>query len=487
MAPGAKKSRFLLRRYGLYLFIPVSLFIAYNYISSQLPKYKVTAKIALKAIPTDSAINVFKSKSLVTKALGQLPFQSSYYFADMPETEIYPDSSPVKLVVSRLNEGAQATWISVQVKGSKQFELTRGDTSEFYKFNTPINESYAKFTVSQNPAFKDVDKAVNIKIEPQAEVLNRFYNNLKVTPDNKENNLKVTVITGNAQKGVDFLNTLFKSYGNTIHQPAKAREVTTTHYDTVVKPGRDVSAQKAKAVDLTRQIEDLKAQSANLANAAPVRRTSLDKGQAKIYRAVDSYIKKPIDEFVQVPYVDEIEDPDLNDQVSEFNEIELNRRRLTSARQTDSINRKLMTLRSNIVERINSYLRSEGSASNRALSRNNILSLIQSKERQLAQLQKDIETVSAKSYAVVKTEKVTPAASPGTAGLVVLDKPEDNIQFVPVNSLLIYGIALIAGIFFPFAGWVIRSARRNSSSRKLLDKEKLSEKLNDIFAVKQID
>lgn len=486
MAPVVKKSWFLLGRYSLYLFIPVSLFIAYNYISSQLPKYKVTAKIALKAIPTDSAINGIKSKYLINKALGQLPFQASYYFADLPEKEVYPDSSPVKLVVSNLNEGAPETWISVQVKGSKQFELTRGDTSEFYKFNTPINESYAKFTVSQNSAVKDPDKAVNIKIESQAEVLNRFYDNLKVTPD-KENNLKLTVITGNPQKGADFLNTLFKLYGKTIHQPAKAGEITTTRYDTVVKPGKDVSAQKEKAAELTRQIEDLRTQSANLANAAPVRRTTLDKGQAKIYRAVDAYIKKPIDEFVQVPYVDEIEDPELNDQVNEFNEVELNRRRLTSTRQTDSVNRKLMTLRSNIVEHINAYLRNEGSASNRALSRNNILASIQSKEHQLAELKKDIETAGIKSYAVVKTEKVTAAASPGTAGLVVLDKPEDNIEFVPVNSLLIYGLALIAGIFFPFAGWVIRSARRNSSSRKLLDKEKMSEKLNDIFAVKQID
>ena len=248
-----------------------------------------------------------------------------------------------------------------------------------------------------------------------------------------------------------------------------------------------MSALKEKATALTSQIENLKAQSANLAGTAPVRRSNLDKGQAKIYQAVDSYVKKPIDEFVQVPYVDEIEDPELNDQVSEFNEAELSRRHLTGTRQIDSANRKLMTLRSNIVERINAHLRNEGSASNRTLSRNNILAQIQSKEHQLAQLKKDIETAGAKSYTVVKTEKAKAATAIGTAGLVVLDKPGDNIEFVPVNSLLIYGIALIAGILFPFAGWVIRSARRNASSRKLLDKEKLSEKLNDIFAVKQID
>lgn len=482
-----KKSWLLLGRYSLFLFIPVSLGIAYYYISSQLPQYKVTAKIALKGIPQDSAINGIRSKYLISKALDQLPFQASYYFADIPQKEIYPDSSPVKLVVRSLNEGAAETWISLEVRGSTQFEMARGDTSEFFKFNEPIIESYGKFTVLQNTTVKDADRLVNVKIESQAAVLNRFYDNLKITRDNKGNEMTLTVVTGNAQKGASFLNTLFRLYGKTIHQPAKAAETLTTQYDTVVKPGKDVSALKEKATALTSQIENLKAQSANLAGTAPVRRSNLDKGQAKIYQAVDSYVKKPIDEFVQVPYVDEIEDPELNDQVSEFNEAELSRRNLTGTRQIDSANRKLMTLRSNIVERINAHLRNEGSASNRTLSRNNILAQIQSKEHQLAQLKKDIETAGAKSYTVVKTENAKAATAIGTAGLVVLDKPGNNIEFVPVNSLLIYGIALIAGILFPFAGWVIRSARRNASSRKLLDKEKLSEKLNDIFAVKQID
>src|SRR5579863_2018942 len=191
MAPTQKKSRFLLRRYGLFLFIPISLLIAYTYISSQWPQYKVTAKIALKNIAADSAIDVIKSKYLITKALNQLPFQASYYFADIPKKEIYPDSSPVKLVVNSLKEGASETWISLQARDSTQFELTRGDTSEFYKFNEPIEESYGKFTVAPNTSVQDVDRAVNVKIEPQEALLDRFYNNLQVTPDSKHSVLKL--------------------------------------------------------------------------------------------------------------------------------------------------------------------------------------------------------------------------------------------------------------------------------------------------------
>ena len=66
-------------------------------------------------------------------------------------------------------------------------------------------------------------------------------------------------------------------------------------------------------------------------------------------------MRKPVDQFVQVPgYVDEIEDPDLNDEVNEYNEAQLSKQHLVStsrpARSIDSVNRKLLVLQSMILE-----------------------------------------------------------------------------------------------------------------------------------------
>ena len=219
-----KRTIVLVKKFGPYLCVPVFLMIAYSYTSSAYSKYRVTTKIALRDANIETAPGDIRSKYLVRWALDQLPFQASYYFADIPQKEIYPDSSPVKLVVRSLNEGAAETWISLQVRGSTQFEMARGDTSEFFKFNEPIIESYGKFTVLQNTAVKDADRLVNVKIESQATVLNRFYDNLKITRDNKGNEMTLTVLAGNAQKGASFLNTLFRLYGKTIHQPAKVAE-----------------------------------------------------------------------------------------------------------------------------------------------------------------------------------------------------------------------------------------------------------------------
>lgn len=481
----------MLSRYGLYLFIPVFLFIAYSYISSQPLLYKISAKIALKGVSQESAINDLQSKALIGKTLGQLPFQASYFYSDAPKKEIYPDSSPVKMIFRQYGNTSQATLVSMQTVDDRQFTLSRGDTSEFHKFNEPVTESYGSFIVIRNIGADSVHQAVNVKITPPAQLVSQFFHDLRVAPDHEKDVLKLTLVAGNPQKGINFLNTLFRLYGNTVRQPEAAEaadNTNTAHTETVVKPDKNLTDLTDKAAQLGRDIDRLKAEEKSQGTSVRVRRAPLDKNQARIYASVDSYIKRPIDEFVQIPYVDEIEDPDLNDQVNEFNETELSRQHLTSTQQTDSVNRKLMTLRSNIVETINGYLKNEGSDSNTALSREHIEAIIQSKQQSLAQVNKDIETAGFHTSAVVKTEKVKPvAASSPVSGLIVLDKPEDSAEAIPVNSLLIYGIAFIAGIFFPFAGWVIRSVRRNSSSRKLLDKEKLSEKLNDIFAVKQID
>jgi hypothetical protein len=310
---------------------------------------------------------------------------------------------------------------------------------------------------------------------------------LTLTPDHDNDVLKLTVVTGNPNKGVAFLNMLFNLYSETHHAaPVANNPSKPVQTETIVKPGKDITSLKDKATELKKEIDELKVEANSSVKIVRVKKSSLDKGQLKIYEAVDGYVKKPIGQFVQVPYVDEIEDPELNDQVSEFNETELARQHLSRSEQTDSINRKLMTLRSNIVEHINASL-GHGESLERSSPNTEVLASIKLKESRLAQVNKDIETAGFRTYTITKPDNTKPAAPATGPKLVMLDKPADNIEYVPVNSMLIYGIALIAGMFFPFAGWVIRSVRKSSSSRKLLDKEKLSEKLNDIFAIKQID
>ncbi|MBS1529176.1 MAG: hypothetical protein JSU01_02615, partial [Bacteroidetes bacterium] len=336
-------------------------------------------------------------------------------------------------------------------------------------------------------------KPVNVEMLARAQMVDILYNDLHVGTGHKQDVVQLALVTGNPRKGADILNSLIAIYGSTIRKDSgntapNTKTVTVVQYDTVKKPGKDVSALKARAADLTNRIASLKRQEQSAGAGVQVRKGGIDKNQAKIYQAVDSYIKQPIDQFVQVPYVDEIENPDLNDLVNEFNETELSRRHYTAQAQIDSMNRKLMTLRSNIVEQIRAYLRNDHSESTSRLSKRYYEDQIAASQHRLDDINKEISTSGAPGFTVVKSNKVkTVGVSPASSGLVVLDKPEENVEFIPVNSAKIYVIAFLAGLLFPIAGWIIRVVHRSSSSRRPAQAAKLNGQINDLLHIKQID
>ncbi|HWD90387.1 MAG TPA: hypothetical protein VG367_19805 [Mucilaginibacter sp.] len=488
-----RKSLRLLLLYGPLLFIPAFLYLAYNYISSKSPQYKVSAAISLKDVPQQTAIKDLKSKELINSVLDRMSLEASYFFADQPRQEIYPDSSPVKVVVKNLKNGPNPVWISLRATDAHQFELTRGDTSEFYRFREPISENYGTFVVVRNPRVDMVEKPVIVELLSRPQMITILNNDLHVGAGHKADIVQLALVTGNPKKGADFLNALLNIYGGTIRRDDNAapatKTITTVQHDTIKKSGKDVRILKSKIADLTNQIASLKELEKSAGTTVQVRTGGVDKDQAKIYQAVDSYIKQPVDQFVQVPYVDEIEDPELNDQVNEFNELELSRRHYTAQAQVDSMNRKLMTLRSSIVEQIHAYLRIGQAESTTRPPKSYYEAQVAAKQRRLDEINSEISAAGTAGFTVVKNNKEKTISVAGASSkLVVVEKPQDNVEYIPVNAIKIYVIAFLAGLLFPIAGWIVRVVHRNSSSRRrLTEPGKLDGQLNDFFHVKQVD
>jgi hypothetical protein len=213
-----------------------------------------------------------------------------------------------------------------------------------------------------------------------------------------------------------------------------------------------------------------------------------------MYKEIKPYMRKPIGQFVQIPHADEIGDPDLNEEINDFNEQEVYRQRLfatekPTAAQTDSVNKKLMRLQSDIVQKINAFLKEESAYNDRFhkhTDRGDRSQLIRSKETSLASLDKDITAAVDRYRATRKGEEAKiQAPQPGSV-LTVVEKPENNIQYIPVNTVLIYAIAGSAGLIIPLV-WLLMLWASRVRALRLIDKEKLNDQLNDIFAVKQID
>jgi hypothetical protein len=501
-----KKTMILVKRFWLFLFLPVFFIIAYNHVSSLYPQYKVTAKIALKGISVTSAVDDIKSKYLIQKALGQLPFQASFYNAESPKNELYGDSVPVKFVFNDSKTISTEKWIQLETTDYNQFALANGDTSVYHKFNEPINEAYGKFTIVRNSWYKPTDEVYLIKLSQPADLLNQYYSKLRVETANDV--ITLSVSAGNPQKGADFLNKLLLAYEGDKHKDvnytaAPAPRITKT----VSRPEKiDNSAEKAnaalaalkeKAERLDNEIAKLKTRSENASSEdRPEPTAKIGADQRKLYEAVKPYIKKPVDQFVQVPYVDEIENPDLNDEINEYNEAELAKQHLLASGQNrvqaDSVNRKLMVLQSDIMEQLNAFLKNGKAPVRKAsnYSASQIADMIQSKEHELAEVNKNIQEADQHKHPVVQVAAATKVVSTPVIvapRVVIVEKPGDNAELIPSNAFVFYLIALLAGLFIPFAGWVIRRATRNTSPRGVLDKEKLRETIGNIFSVRQID
>ena len=130
------------------------------------------------------------------------------------------------------------------------------------------------------------------------------------------------------------------------------------------------------------------------------------------------------------------------------------------------------------------------------------------KELSLAEVNKEIEAALQKratehvepSQPVAPVVKVAPkpvapivrTAPPKTVSpaapvqpFVIVGKPEDNIEYMPVNRPLIYAIALLAGLLIPLAGLVIK--KLNMRAFSWFGLVKLTEKIQSLFVVRQID
>jgi hypothetical protein len=480
-----RKSFPFFKKFGIYLFIPFFLILAYIYNNSSYPKYKVTAKVALKGVSAVSAADDIKSKYLVQKVLDEIPVQASFYEASSPKKELYGDSVPVKLIFKSVKDTDRDTWLELSTTG-RQLELTDDDTVSYPKFNELISGAFGKFVMVRNPGYNARVKDFLIKLNAPDRLLDQYYNDLDAEPDNRTNILTVSLLSGNPQKGSDFLNTLFKIYGKADHGERLVEKPKTE--DTTVKVSDDIAMLKKRAAALKSQIAALKYE-IDHPKEEPIARTEDDIKQLKIFDDIKPYVEKTVDEFVQVPYADEIDDQFLRNDIKKYNQTELDKQHLLAddehtSDQVVAINKKLMLLQSGIAEQI-ADLRDDVPAAN-ASDPQNIAGILRSKESSLAGIEKRLET-DVQQKAEIKTENTVVYSKASTPKLVVLDKPQDNVEYIPVNEGLSYSLALLAGLIISFILLMARRSKKIKRRNKLFDTEKLKETVNGLFVAKQID
>lgn len=211
-----KRTIVLVKKFGLYLCVPVFLIIAYNYTSSTYSKYRVTTKIALRDANVETAASDIRSKYLVRKAVDQLPFQASYYNSDSPREEVFGNALPVRMVFDHARYTDGEVWLNLEVTGRNSFTLTHVDTTAYHAFNKPVHEWYGNFKVVHRPGTAYSQASYIVRLDDPAKLSDQYYNNLRVETIG-DDGVSISIVSGNAQKGIDFLNKLVQLYSGSRH------------------------------------------------------------------------------------------------------------------------------------------------------------------------------------------------------------------------------------------------------------------------------
>jgi len=203
------------KKYGLYVFTPLFLIIAYNYTSSSYQQYRNTAKIEFKDISAAQASADLHSQYLVKQVLDELNLQASYYDQRSPREELYGNQVAVRLRFDGPHRtGTVEPWLNLDVVGKNSYTLTDEDTTAFYNFNQPVHASFGDFTVTRRPGNTSTQASYLVRLDDADQQLDAYFKNLQIDPDRDGRSLSMSIVSGNPAKGAAFLNKLLQLYGS---------------------------------------------------------------------------------------------------------------------------------------------------------------------------------------------------------------------------------------------------------------------------------
>ena len=442
------------KKYIFYTSVVFFVLLASIYLNAARVKYKVSSEISLN-YPDQSAELVaedLKSKILVQKAISQLSFEVNYYEESLPGKEIYEDSLPVKLILNKQEESTYTNNLIIKSLSSHSFSIEHEDTIQFYEINELVNRYYGKFRVVRGPAFTPHFQTVIVKLNNPFDLVEDYYSNLVAEPDESSKTISLSVLVNNMQKGQDFLYKLIELYSTGHGTPASNKK---TDYNDRIK------SLRVKLLSLQAGTK----KSAVLAGA------KLSAQQLNTLKVIKPYLQKPVNQFVQVPYTEEVQHQDLSDDLDVFNKMQLEKQRLLGQTKIDdlevsNIDKRISVLKASILKSI-SRLQNDEAEPNNQLPDNSAARHLQDQ--------------------ILKYQLAQNAEIVNTGNIKIIEKPEDNIKKIAPSAFLVYVMALLIGLLVPMLFTLIKTLNTSITQREWFSSQTFGEKIKILFGVRQID
>ncbi len=485
MAPYAK------RWYVFLLSLIISVAIMWLYLGYATPQYRITSTLLipddkkgdgiLKATAfsdlnmfqetktVDNEMEVIRSKDLIYGVLKKLNLGVSYFYNEgsFKTKELYGEELPVKVDVIRLFRTAYLKELQLEKLTDSTFVLHDGLAQWTYKYGQEIRHADYTLRVTQGPAFLYGPRLLTVKFN-NLSVMAAAYSagGLMVNPVIKESNtIILTLIDPVPARGVDILSNIIS-----IYNAENVQKKNTTAVNTIMFIDNRLKSMEQELSYAEGDIENYKKQNSaeeassgaqiNLAKTAEYNQMLGESNtQLSIVKSIEAYLGNTNNQYNAVPSTMGLTDPVLNNLITRFNDLQLERNRLLrnanlSNPLVQNLSDQISSLRVNIQENL-ANIKKGFTIQRNLLARNyarydSKVRSVPSLERGLLQRGREQGVKTALyQYLLQKREETALSLSATIPSAQIVDKPSfDPVPKYPRKQLM-YLCSSIFGLLVP--------------------------------------
>jgi len=464
----------------------ISLAAMWFYLKYVTPEYKITSTLLipddkkgdgiLKATAfsdlnmfqetktVDNEMEILRSKDLIYKVLKNLNLGTSYFYDKdvFTKQELYANELPVKVEIIKLNKNAFQKELEIENISSSSFTLHDGQQNWVYHYGQEIWHGDYAFKVNKGPAFLTGPSAIAIKFNNlTAKAAAYSAGGLMITPVIKESNTIILTLKDPVPaKGVDILTNIINIYNAENVQKKNTIAINTILFiDNRLKTmERDLSSTEGDIENYKNQTgaEDASTGAQiNLAKSAEYNQMLENSNvQLGVVNSIGAYLSNSNNQFNVVPSSMGLTDPVLNNLITRFNDLQLERNRMLHSANASNplvqnLSDQIANLRLNIQENL-SNIKKGFTIQHRLLAQNyahydSRIRSVPSLERGLLQRSREqgVKT-TLYQYLLQKREETALSLSATISDAQIVDKPAyDPVPAYPKTQLML----LCSGIF----------------------------------------
>jgi tyrosine-protein kinase Etk/Wzc len=428
----------------------------------------------------DNEIQVLKSKSLMRRTVNELGLFNSYYIeGPVHLKEIYGRTSPIKVLISKLDTTASNTFFTINLKPGNTFEFDdySGKITS-HSFGQQISKPYGTFTIVSTPTRDPAITKIIVCFNDISQVADYYNQAIAIQPTSKTSSILYLSLTDPLpEKAKDIVNMFMKVYNKEAVEDKNSMATNTLAFlDERLRYVTNELSTVEKGVEQYKRangLTDISTQAASFTEQASNYNKQLSEWaiQIDVLESIESYLRNTTNQYSMVPSTLSISDATLLGLIGKFNELQLERERmlrttLPNNPLVQNLNEQLANLRVNILENLRNIKRGlQITSTNLKASSGQF----QSQIKRVPVMEREMQNINRQqaikqniyTYLLQKREETALSLAATASAARVLDPAMGGDFPVSPNRQTTYLMALLLGLGLPFAGIYGRSLLNN--------------------------